>query len=198
MRGRFLILCLAALPAAAQAVEFRALAVSRDADRYQVKADVYLAAPPQAVYAVLTDYAHFARISPSIVSSRVVQPLEEGGAVVYTDSRICALFICRHIQETQKFIRTAPLGLTATVLPEQSNLKSGDSSWQVEAEGEGTRMRMELTLEPAFWVPPLIGPALVVGSLKAEGRRAAAGVERLARQRAQLPPITAESHGKTY
>lgn len=195
-REPLLALCLAAF-GTAQAAEFHSLQVSRDEDRYQVKADVYLAAPPEAVYGVLTDYAHFARISPSIVANRVVQPDSGEGALVFTDSRICALFICRHVQETQRFTRTAPLGLTATVLPEQSNLKSGSSSWRLEAEGEGTRMHMELTLEPAFWVPPLIGPALVVGSLKAEGRRAAAGVERLARERAHLPPVTV-THGKPY
>jgi hypothetical protein len=187
MREPLLVLCLAAF-GTAQAAEFRSLQVSRDAGRYQVKADVYLAAPPEAVYGVLTDYAHFGRISPSIVANRVVQSDSGEGALVYTDSRICALFICRHVQETQRFIRKPPLILDAVVLPEQSNLKSGSSSWRLEAEGEGTRMHMELDLEPAFWVPPLIGPALVVGSLKAEGRRAAAGVERLARERARLPP----------
>lgn len=197
MRAPLLALSLAATTAASQAAEFRSLQVSRDADRYRVEADVYLAAPPEAVYGVLTDYAHFGRISPSIVANRVMQPDSGEGALVYTDSRICALFICRHVQETQRFTRTPPLGLDAVVLPEQSNLKSGSSTWRLEADGEGTRMHMELELEPAFWVPPLIGPALVVGSLKAEGKRAAAGVERLARERAHLPSLPV-MRGKTH
>ena len=68
----------------------------------------------------------------------------------------------------------------------------------MEAEGEGTLLRWQLSLEPGFWVPPLIGPPLLERSLKAEGRRSAAGVEKLARERAHLPPLNGtENHGKT-
>lgn len=184
-----LALGVAALPPAAGAADFHSLEVSRDAGRYRVQADLYLAAPPDAVYAVLTDYAHLTRISPSIRVSRLVKQLDPDTALVYTDSRICALFLCRHIQGMQKFSRTPPGDLAAVVLPEQSNLKMGESHWHLEAEGKGTRMRMELTLEPSFWVPPLIGSALVAHSLKTEGRRSADGVERLARERAHLPSM---------
>lgn len=184
-----LALGVAALPHAAGAAEFNNLEVSRDAGRYQVQADLYLAAPPQAVYAVLTDYAHLTRISPSIRVSRLVKQLDPDTALVYTDSRICTLFLCRHIQGLQRFTRSAPWDLGAVVLPEQSNLKMGESRWHLEAQGQGTHMRMELTLEPSFWVPPLIGAVLVEHSLKAEGRRSADGVERLARELAHLPAM---------
>lgn len=197
MRELILALALgvAALPPAAHAAQFHSLEVSRDAGRYRVQADLYLAAPPDAVYAVLTDYAHLTRISPSIRVSRLVQRLDADTALVYTDSRICALFLCRHIQGMQRFTRTAPWDLGAVTLPEQSNLKMGESKWHLEAEGEGTRMRMQLTLEPKFWIPPLIGPPLVQHSLRNEGLSAASGVERLARERAHLPPLGgAEDH----
>src|SRR5579859_7498229 len=62
-----LALPLACLPSLATAADFRRLDVSRDGDVYQIQALVYLAAPPPAVFAVLTDYAHFTRISASIV-----------------------------------------------------------------------------------------------------------------------------------
>ncbi len=42
--------------AAAAAADFRSMDVSHQGDRYQVKVEVRLAAPPEQVYQVLTDY----------------------------------------------------------------------------------------------------------------------------------------------
>jgi hypothetical protein len=189
---------LAGISAAAGAADFRTLDVSRQGDSYQVQAEVYLAAPPQAVYAVLTDYEHFTRISASIIESRRVQQLGADDTLVYTDTRFCALFFCRHVKEMQKVTRTSPADIVSTVLPEQSdNVKSGSASLHMQAEGEGTLLSWQLSLEPGFWVPPLIGPLLVERSLKAEGHRSADGVEKLARERAHLPPLeSTEDHAK--
>jgi hypothetical protein len=192
-------LTLMGLSSAAAAAEFRSLEVSRDGDAYQVKALIYLAAPPQAVFAVLTDYEHFTRISGSIIESRRVQQLNPADALVYTDTRFCALFFCRHVKEMQKVTQTPPGDISSLVLPQQSdNVKSGSAALHLQAEGEGTLLDWQFRLVPGFWVPPLLGPLLVERSLKAEGRRSAAGVEKLARERAHLPPLeNAEDHAKS-
>lgn len=191
-KGLFLLAC---LPGLAAAADFRSLDVSREGDIYQIQALVYLAAPPQAVFAVLTDYEHFTRISASIVESRRVQQLDPDATLVYTDTRFCALFFCRHVKEMQKVTETPPGDIASTVLPEQSdNVKSGSASLHMEAEGKGTLLRWQIRLQPGFWVPPLIGPLLVERSLKTEGHRSADGVEKLARERAHLEPLG--EHGK--
>lgn len=192
-------LTLLGVSSTAAAVDFRSLEVLRDGASYQVKALIYLAAPPQAVYAVLTDYEHFTRISGSIVESRRVQQLSPTEALVYTDTRFCALFFCRHVKEMQKLIQTPPGDISSTVLPQQSdNVKSGSAALHLQAEGEGTLLDWQIRLEPGFWVPPLLGPLLVERSLKAEGRRSAAGVEKLARERAHLSPLeNNEDHAKS-
>lgn len=192
-----LLALLAAAPAAA-AAEFRALEVSRDHDVYRVDAEVYLAAPPDAVFAVLTDYEHLTRVSPSVVVSRPVQQLDANTVLVYTDTRVCAFLICRHLKQLEKLSATPPADLTAEVVPrEEGNVKSGSALLHLAPEGAGTLMHWQLTLEPGFWIPPLIGPPLVERSLKAEGRRTAEGVEKLARARAHLPPLDAEEHEQT-
>lgn len=198
MRGGMLLL-LACLPGLAAAADFRRLDVSRDGDTYQIQALVYLAAPPQAVFAVLTDYEHFTRISASIVESRRVQQLDPDDALVYTDTRFCALFFCRHVKEMQRVSEAPPGDIASTVLPEQSdNVKSGSASLHMEAEGKGTLLHWQIRLQPGFWVPPLIGPLLVERSLKMEGHRSADGVEKLARERAHLPPLeSTEDHAKS-
>jgi hypothetical protein len=201
--SRLLILALgfglAGFAIGADAAEFRSLDVSRQGDSYQVQAVVYLAAPPQAVYAVLTDYDHFTRITSSVVESRKLQQLDAATTLVYTDTRVCVLFYCRHLNEMQRIAATPPADIVSLVLPEKSdNVKSGSATLHVEAEGEGSLLHWQLSLEPGFWVPPLIGPPLLERSLKSEGRRSAAGVEKLARERAHLPPLNdIENHGKT-
>lgn len=190
---------LAGLSCSAVAADFRSLDVSRDGDSYQVKALIYLAAPPQAVFAVLTDYEHFTRISGSIVESRRVQQLDAADTLVYTDTRFCALFFCRHVKEMQKVTKLPPGDIRSTVLPEKSDdVKSGSAVLHLRPEGEGTLLDWSIRLEPGFWVPPLLGPLLVERSLRSEGRRSAAGVEKLARERAHLPPLeNSEDHAKT-
>ena len=199
VRELILGLALAGTSSAATAVDFRTLEVSRDGDRYQVKALIYLAAPPQAVFSVLTDYEHFTRISGSILESRRVQQLDAADALVYTDTRFCALFFCRHVKEMQKVTQNPPGDISSVVLPERSdNVKSGSAALHLQAEGQGTLLDWSIRLEPGFWVPPLLGPLLVERSLKSEGRRSAAGVEKLARERAHLPPLeNNEDHAKS-
>lgn len=177
---------------AVRAADFYSLSVSRDGDTYSMSADAHLAAPPAAVYAVLTDYEHLTRISSAVQKSRVVQHLDDGATLVYTDSRACALFFCKHITETQRFTKPGPEDIVAEVVPEQSNLKSGRTVWHLEAEGEGTRLHWQMEAVPAFWVPPFIGPSLVQRGLRTEGRRGVTGVEKLARERAHLPPLDNE------
>jgi hypothetical protein len=180
-------LCLGSAPAAA--ADFYSLQVSHDGDVYRVVADVHLAAPPAEVYQVLTDYEHLTRISRSVVKSTVVQRLD-GGALVYTDTRICALVFCRHVRDLQRLTESSPQDISGVVVPQEGdNVKSGTAVLHVEAEADGTRMHWELSIEPNFWVPPLIGPLLLEGSLRAEGIRSADGVEKLARVRAHLPPL---------
>ena len=197
-KRRGLLLALALLPGVASGADFRRLDVSRVGDSYQIQALVYLDAPPAAVFAVLTDYAHFTRISGSIVESRRVRQLDADDTLVYTDTRFCALFFCRHVKEMQKVTETPPGDIVSTVLPAQSdNVRSGSASLHMEAEGDGTLLHWQIRLQPGFWVPPLLGPYLVERSLRTEGRRSADGVERLARQRAHLAPLDGtEQHGK--
>lgn len=192
-------LALAIVSHAAVAADFRSLDVSRDGDSYQVKALIYLAAPPPAVFAVLTDYEHFTRISGSIVESRRVQQLSPAEALVYTDTRFCALFFCRHVKEMQKVTASPPGDISSMVLPGQSDdVKSGNAVLHLQAQGEGTLLDWQIRLEPGFWVPPLLGPLLVERSLRTEGRRSATGVEKLAREHAHLPPLeNSEDHAKS-
>ena len=191
MRSWVAALCLG-VAASAGAADVRSLVVTREGDAYSVDADAFLAAPPAAVYAVLTDYDHLTRVSSAVQTSRVVQRLDGGDTLVYTDSRVCALFFCRHVIELQRYSKPDTEDLFAEVIPEQSNLKMGKTHWHLEPEADGTRLHWEMTAVPDFWVPWFIGTALVERGLRIEGRHGMLGVEKLARERAHLPPLESE------
>lgn len=176
------------------AAQFHSLEVSRDGDVYRMNADVYLDAPLPQVYRVLTDYNHLTRISRVIRRSRLLERPDTHTALVYVESRACVLFFCHTIEETQKVVESPPANLSAVAIPELSNVKHAESGWHLQVEGQGTRMQWKLTIEPEFWIPPLIGPALVKSQLRAEGEFSARGIEKLARERAHLPPASTSTH----
>lgn len=188
MRILGLLLCLVGEPAAA--AQFYSLQVSHQGGLYTMVADAHLAAPPDEVYKVLTDYEHLTRISPSMVKSTRMRQLDAVTALVYTDTRICTLLFCRHVRELQRIAETSPLDLNAVVVPQAANnIKSGNATLHLDAEQGGTRMHWELSIEPDFWVPPWIGPLLLSGSLRAESQRSVEGIEKLARELAHLPAL---------
>ncbi|MGH8398798.1 MAG: SRPBCC family protein [Gammaproteobacteria bacterium] len=187
-----MLMILSGFGSSAQAARFYSLRVSHDGGQYQVSADVHLAAPMRQVYKVLTDYNHLTRISGAILQSHVLKQVDPHTYIVFIESRACVIFFCHNIQETQRVVELTPQDIVAQVIPQKSNVAAGSSSWHLEPEGDGTRMHWEITITPGFWVPPLIGPIFVEGEMRAQGQHAAEGVEKLARERANLPPLKAQ------
>ncbi len=54
-----------------------------------------------------------------------------------------------------------------------------------ELPGGKTQMQWSLLFEPDFFVPPLIGPAVIKSGLREEGQDTVRGIEKLARERMQ-------------
>lgn len=182
------------LSTSAYAARFHSLKVSRSGNIYSMAAQVYIDAPVPDVYRVLTDYNHLTRISGIIRKSYLVQRVDAQTAIVYTESRACVLFFCHTVQETQRVIANPPGDIHSEVIPAESNVKLATSTWHLQSEGNGTLMQWSLSIEPEFWIPPLIGPALMEGELRAEGEYSARGIEKLAREWAHLPPLSVATH----
>ncbi|HZR38118.1 MAG TPA: SRPBCC family protein [Nevskia sp.] len=175
--------CLALVPAAA-AAEIQSLQVQHDGNRYRVDLQVKLQAPAAAAYAAFAAPGSLPAINPAV---RKVQVLERGGderARVYTEVRVCAMLYCKTLRQVQD-MRYAPRpdggALHAEVLPESSDFSYGRADWDFRPAGGATELRFSAELEPAFWIPPLLGPWLVERSLREEAERTSAGIERLAR-----------------
>lgn len=67
----------------------------------------------------------------------------------------------------------------ASVLP-GGDLRSGRARWLFRDAGGRTDLRVTAELQPAFLIPPLIGPWVVKRWLRAETVQSSANIERLA------------------
>lgn len=167
----------------AAAARIESLEVSHHGGDFSVHAVMVLAAPPAAVRAALTDFAHLDRLSPAIIESRVVRDTHDG-PLVYTRSRACVAWICRQLRKTELVtVRDDEISAVAVLTPGDgmSDVTHSVTRWSFTAVADGTRVEWWSELDPAFFVPPLIGPALVKSALKREAEAIASGLERAAR-----------------
>jgi hypothetical protein len=179
MRG-LASLALYLLVVGAGAAEIRTLDFTRDGDIYRVASDVYMAAPPGGVYAVLIDYENLDRLSSAFLETRFIEPIEDGRGLVYLHMEACILFFCRDVKLTEE-IRVVPeTRVEVTILPAQSDLNYGRSSWDIAAVDDGSLVHYELEMQPSFWIPPIIGPMIMKAVARRKGLRAARRVEALA------------------
>lgn len=154
--------------------------VERDGDAYRVRMSVELAAPADRIRSLLTDYAHLERINPAVVGSEVLGEPAPGVTRVRTRIKSCVWFFCRQIELVED-LHTAPDGvLKARIVAELSDMRAGSADWEIRAAGDRTRLTYTSTMEPAFWVPPLIGPRAIVKNLRRNLARTADNLERLA------------------
>ena len=163
-----------------RAAEILDLTVERHERSYAAEVDVRFQAPVERVRAIVMDYEHLPRLTESI---REVEVLEREGnrhARVRTLSRICVLFLCKDIRQVQDIDLDDEGNLMAVTVPDESDLRYGVARWWFWQEPQAARMRFISEIEPAFWVPPFIGPLMIRHALEREVRRTIDNIERLA------------------
>jgi hypothetical protein len=178
-----LALMLLGLASTASAAEIQSLEVTRSGARYHVEMEVKLQARSAASYSVFVMPGNLPKINPAVRQVQVIAQEADDLARIYTELRVCALLYCKTLHQMQDMRYTPrPDGgdLHADVLPAQSDFSYGRADWQFRPAGATTHLHFSAELEPAFWVPPLVGPWLVERSLREEAERTSAGIERLA------------------
>lgn len=142
--------------------------VSRNGQSFfEISADGFVRAAPQQAWSVLTDYDRLSEFVPDLLSSKVVARGAHE-AVVEQRSEAGFLFISHPIH----------LVVRATEQPFSSidvALVSGDmqrysAHWELAPatrDGlQGTLIRYAGTMEPDFFIPPLVGESMVQASVK--------------------------------
>lgn len=175
----------------AASATIRELEISREDGRYELVADTYLAAPPQAIFDVLVDYERFNRISSVYKEFGYLEPQPDGTPTVYTLMEGCVLFFCKELRRVETLEAREPYFIKTTTLPGKSDFEHSVSEWHLEPQGEGTNVVYMLEMEPDFWVPPVVGPWLLKRTLMKGGTTAVKRIERIARK-ASGRPVSSE------
>lgn len=167
----------------ARGFDVQSVVVDHQGDRYRVSMRVTLDAPSPAAYAVFADPTRLRQVNPAI---REVEVMEERGPNlrrIRTRVRACVALFCRQLGQVQD-MRYQPTGdggrIEAQVLPGLSDFRHGQATWVFRGcEVDRTCLSFEAELEPAFWIPPLLGPWLIERKLREEAIETSRGLERL-------------------
>ena len=170
---------LAASPAST--AEVLGVDVTHEKGVYHVRIEALLDAPRDAVFAVLTDYARWADVNDMIEESVVLEGATPAEQLVRTVAEGCALGFCKTFTQVQWMRASDGRRIEALIVPERSDMRSGWAKTELSDADGRTLFRYEMSLEPDFWVPPLIGPWIIQRKLRAESIQTAAAVELAAR-----------------
>lgn len=152
----------AAMAVAATGAVLERVEVSREADRYLLAGEILIQAPRSAVYAVIIDFDRLAELDHGIVESHIVERIDEKTTLVYTKMNGCVMVFCRDVERLERVEQLSDTEIIANLVPdEQSDIRSSTSRWLLSSEGDATRVVYTTEIDPTFWVPPLIGTALV-------------------------------------
>lgn len=174
-----LVLLLAALAGAAEALQVNTLAVSRDDTVYHLLVDALIDAPPARVRERLLDVSVLPQLDPSITAVRAIE--ETGGRRVESELKDCLFGVCRKLLHVQR-VEVRGNESTAVTLPVAgSSFKSGIAHWRLTPEGQGTRLLFSADTEPDLWLPPYIGPRAMMHRLRDKTLASLMTLERLAR-----------------
>lgn len=174
-----LLLAMVAAPiVAAEAVN---VDVTHEDGIYHVTIDAMLDAPPDAVFAVLTDYPRWAEVNDLIKESVVLEGDDPTRQLVRTVAEGCVLGFCKRFAQVQWMRTEDGWRIRADVVPHMSDLRSGWANTKLSESGGATLFQYEMVLEPDFWIPPIIGPMMVKRKLRKQAIETAEAVELAAR-----------------
>ena len=175
------MLALACSRADAAAIE--TLSTDRDDGRYAVSLRAHLDVPARAAYAVFADVTNWKRLSPDLRRLEILDQHRDGALELLTAFQACLLWYCRLMYEVPDVFLT-PGGdggdIYVMLRANLGDFHSGHAHWRFRAAGSGTELEFTAEVEPAFSVPPLIGPWLMERWLRAEAVQTSMNVEELA------------------
>jgi ribosome-associated toxin RatA of RatAB toxin-antitoxin module len=131
--------------------------VVRLGEHFTVDLNLYVPVPVSRAWAVLTDFDQMDKFVPNLVSSEVVE--RRDNMLTIRQKGICRFgFFSMNFESVQEAQLTPQTEIRA--LGVSGDFKRMDSVMQLKAEGVGTRLTYHAEVQPDFWFPPLIGPAL--------------------------------------
>lgn len=166
--------CVVALDAAAGDLQFTA---SRDGALVKVSASVDLPVDRVLAWKVLTDYDHYADFISGLVESRVVERTPEG-LVIEQKGDIGVLFFRQAAYSRMLVTEQPPTAVISRGLGGTFRDLSG--RYELQPVASGVRLTYTGSFVPEFFLPPLVGMAVVHHTLERNFSELAAEIVRRA------------------
>lgn len=170
---------LVALLAPLQAGEVQSVRVEKSGSYYNFDLHMLIDSEPEAVRNIVTDYARLERISPVIVESRLLEKQIDGSQRRKLVTHSCLWFFCVDATMVEDVAEPSPGVIMATIIPDQSDYRYGQSQWRIQPRPGGTQIRFTATLAPDYWIPPIIGPWLMEQKMRDEAEKMILAIEQL-------------------
>lgn len=134
--------------------------VSRtSSNSYQVELVFFVQANAAQVYQLLTDYNNIAQLNSSIQSVKQHDMPHSQGDRVEVVIYDCIFIFCKSIRRVDDVVYPNENEIVSTIVPHLSDFSAGETRWLLEDQNDmQTKVSLNGTFTPAFWVPPLIGP----------------------------------------
>ncbi len=123
---------------------------------YHLSADFDIEATPERVMEVLTDFENIADLNPAIIESELQPSPIKDSIRVRTVVKDCILFFCKSITRVEDIDQIKNEKLEAFIVPMLSDLHSGSAVWLLGQHPVGTTVKYEASMQPKFWIPPII------------------------------------------
>lgn len=151
----------ASLLAPAGAAAETVVTVAKSGSAFSIDAASAVTAPPTIAWKVLTDYESYPEFVPNLSYSRQI-----GDRPVRVEQRgeFRVLFFRKEVHVLLKVEESPPLRIVFRALG--GNLKTLFTEISLEPNDSGTLVRYKSTIEPDFWVPPLITSAILRASVR--------------------------------
>ena len=174
--------------------------IEQSRDAIQIDASLRVDVHHHIAWQVLTDYDNLARFVPGMLTSKIVsrpgEPLllKQTGQSGFLLFRLPIEVVVQIVETPLETIRFHGVG---------GSFKNQHGEWRIERQGDATRLIYQANIVPGFWVPPLIGPAVMgqdvssklVGVAQEMQRRAVSAVPAVPAVRAvpTVPAVPADT-----
>jgi len=148
--------------------ELEELSVTEAGGEYRLRIVSVLDAPMDYVYNVITDYKHAYRINPSITEIEILSSNRSDVVRVRSRSEHWVGPFRFEIDWVGDFVETKHGHIKVKIIPEFSSFESGSAIWEIRPQGERTWVLHESSLNPKFFIPPIIGDYIIKRRLVGE------------------------------
>jgi carbon monoxide dehydrogenase subunit G len=151
--------------------------VVRDGGVFEIDAQSRIVADREVAWAVLTDYEGYAEFVPGMISSRRLseQPLR-----IEQHGEFGILFLIKHVYSTLDVNEDPPSAVRFHAIG--GNLRRLETQVSIFQDGDTIVLTYRSTIEPDFWVPPLIGTSIVRAGIRRKLISVSNEIERRAAQ----------------